>query len=204
MTAARHLPISPIAAGFALAALLAACGAEPLPVAGPATNTQTAAGDLPLARDVTGAIPVVEEFTPDSEAPRPTTNVAAETGEPETAPCTGFRFTSESFPTNSWDLTPDAAAQVPLIIDRIRTSGAVGLEIVGHTDIRPSPIGNDELSLRRARAVADALVEGGVREALVDSIIGMGPNQPLDEGDTPDAHERNRRVEVVAHCVTDS
>ena len=74
------------------------------------------------------------------------------------------------------------------------------LRVDGHTDNIPlSGAGryrdNWELSSARATSVVKFLIENGVpANRLVAA--GFGEFQPLDEGDTPEARNRNRRIEL--------
>jgi chemotaxis protein MotB len=74
------------------------------------------------------------------------------------------------------------------------------LRVDGHTDTIPlSGTGryrdNWELSSARATAVVKLLIENGVSpERLVAA--GFGEFQPLDPADTPEARNRNRRIEL--------
>jgi outer membrane protein OmpA-like peptidoglycan-associated protein len=68
------------------------------------------------------------------------------------------------------------------------------LRIEGHTDSQGSNGYNTRLSRKRAEAVRNYLVGSGVDpERLISE--GLGESSPLDPRDTPDAWERNRRVE---------
>jgi chemotaxis protein MotB len=74
------------------------------------------------------------------------------------------------------------------------------LRVDGHTDDRPlSGAGrfrdNWELSASRAISVVKFLIANGVpANRLVAA--GFGEYQPLDEGDTQEARDRNRRIEL--------
>lgn len=68
------------------------------------------------------------------------------------------------------------------------------IRVEGHTDTNGEPAFNLRLSQRRAAAVVDALVRAGVPRARLQS-QGFGEERPLDPADTPEAHERNRRIE---------
>jgi chemotaxis protein MotB len=74
------------------------------------------------------------------------------------------------------------------------------LRVDGHTDNRPlSGTGrfrdNWELSSARATSVVKFLIASGVpANRLVAA--GFGEFQPLDEADTPEARDRNRRIEL--------
>lgn len=70
------------------------------------------------------------------------------------------------------------------------------LSIEGHADERGSDAYNDELSHRRANAVAEALASVGVaRERL--RALGFGRRLPRTSGSDNAAHAVNRRVEFV-------
>ncbi|MEO0323695.1 MAG: OmpA family protein, partial [Myxococcota bacterium] len=72
----------------------------------------------------------------------------------------------------------------------------VRMRIEGHADVRGDQGYNQELSERRARNVARALVEAGLSRELVES-VGFGSSRPRDRRTNEDAHARNRRVEFV-------
>jgi chemotaxis protein MotB len=74
------------------------------------------------------------------------------------------------------------------------------IRVDGHTDTRPIPPGgrfrsNWELSAARAIAVVRYLIDKGVQPVHLVA-AGFGEFQPLVEGDTEEAHARNRRIEL--------
>lgn len=69
------------------------------------------------------------------------------------------------------------------------------VEIHGHTDSSASEAYNDDLSLRRARAVKQALVALGVAENRM-SLRGFGELQPVADNDTAEGRAANRRAEL--------
>ena len=70
----------------------------------------------------------------------------------------------------------------------------VSIDVIGHTDSSGDDEHNQELSERRARAVAEALMSLGVPQEL--SHHGRGEDDPLCGDDSAECHELNRRVEV--------
>ncbi|MDQ3698753.1 MAG: OmpA family protein [Gemmatimonadota bacterium] len=68
--------------------------------------------------------------------------------------------------------------------------------VEGHTDATGSAEYNQTLSERRAAAVREALVAGGVDAGRITS-RGFGKGQPVATNDTPAGRQQNRRVEVV-------
>ena len=107
------------------------------------------------------------------------------------------------FAFDSAEISGAAMAYLKETALMIRESGATTVTIVGHTDGIGTPDYNKNLSLRRAAAVRDWLVnEGGLAD--VDfQVAGVGAAEPLlaeqdAEGrDLPDARQANRRVEIV-------
>jgi outer membrane protein OmpA-like peptidoglycan-associated protein len=68
--------------------------------------------------------------------------------------------------------------------------------IEAFTDNSGGEIASRVLSERRARAVRDALVQGGVAAQRIDA-RGMGASFPLAGNDNPAGRQMNRRVEIV-------
>ncbi|MBX7149374.1 OmpA family protein [bacterium] len=78
----------------------------------------------------------------------------------------------------------------------------VKLSVAGHTDSKGSNAYNDNLSIRRAKAVAKALVAKGVpSDKIIVSTFGenepVAPNETTDGKDNPDGRQQNRRVEIT-------
>lgn len=79
-------------------------------------------------------------------------------------------------------------------------SKGYGLSIFGYTDDVGSDEYNQQLSLRRAKAVEDYLVQSGIPASIIN-VKGYGKTSPFDKSNTAEARARNRRVEIA---VTDS
>jgi outer membrane protein OmpA-like peptidoglycan-associated protein len=73
--------------------------------------------------------------------------------------------------------------------------GRSRVRIVGHADPRHTEDYNQQLSERRARAVADALVEGGAPSARI-SAVGAGKAKPPARAVSRQALQRSRRVDI--------
>ncbi|MFU8787993.1 MAG: OmpA family protein [Methylobacter sp.] len=70
--------------------------------------------------------------------------------------------------------------------------------IEGHTDNIPTGklyLDNMNLSLRRAKAIADIVVAQGISSERI-SVVGYGETQPIGSNDTEEGRAKNRRVEV--------
>ena len=68
--------------------------------------------------------------------------------------------------------------------------------VEGHTDSVGSVAMNNELSLKRAMAVRDYLIEQGVPASSID-VAGLGFSTPIGDNGTTEGRARNRRVEIV-------
>jgi outer membrane protein OmpA-like peptidoglycan-associated protein len=68
--------------------------------------------------------------------------------------------------------------------------------VEGHTDSVGSVAMNNELSLKRAMAVRDYLIEQGVPASSID-VAGLGLSTPIGDNATTEGRARNRRVEIV-------
>jgi outer membrane protein OmpA-like peptidoglycan-associated protein len=79
-------------------------------------------------------------------------------------------------------------------------SKGYGLSVFGYTDDVGTPEYNQQLSLRRATALKDYLVQAGLDPAIIN-VKGYGKTSPLDESATNEARAKNRRVEIA---LTDS
>ena len=74
-------------------------------------------------------------------------------------------------------------------------SSAGDIDVIGHTCNLGSEMYNQDLSLRRAEAVAAFLVQQGVASDLID-VSGMGESSPVASNDTRTGRSENRRVEI--------
>ena len=72
----------------------------------------------------------------------------------------------------------------------------VHLQIAGHTDTNGSAAHNQELSERRAAAVAKYINDHGLPNVKIDT-VGHGKTKPLCTEDTDACHDKNRRVEFI-------
>lgn len=79
-------------------------------------------------------------------------------------------------------------------------SKGYGLSVFGYTDDVGTAEYNQQLSLRRARAVQDYLIHSGIDSAIIN-IKGYGKTSPLVAGTSAESRAKNRRVEIA---LTDS
>jgi outer membrane protein OmpA-like peptidoglycan-associated protein len=99
------------------------------------------------------------------------------------------------FETDSAVLTEDAIQQLSRIGDILAKYPEDRIRIEGHTDSTGPVAYNEELSERRAEAVARVLTARGVapRQMLV---LGMGEAQPVAPNDSMSGRSANRRVQL--------
>jgi len=100
------------------------------------------------------------------------------------------------FAIDSAVLRPDLASDLHAIAGNLTSYPNSRIEIIGHTDDTGSAAYNQDLSQRRARAVADVLVSSGVPASRV-SAYGRGEDQPMASNATAEGRAQNRRVEII-------
>ena len=93
-------------------------------------------------------------------------------------------------------IEPDSNALLDDITTALKHFPKWRLRITGHTDSSGKPEYNEELSMNRANAIKQALVERGIDAARLET-LGMGEKQPVASNDTPEGQALNRRVELV-------
>ena len=106
-----------------------------------------------------------------------------------------------TFATNSADLNAsffEVLNSVALVVNEYNQTV---IEVAGHTDSTGTNDYNQQLSQRRAGAVASYL---GTRSVLADRIItvGMGEERPVASNDTDTGRQQNRRVELTLVPLT--
>jgi len=89
----------------------------------------------------------------------------------------------------------DARPVLDEAIRILRQEGGVAVIAEGHTDAVGSPEYNQKLSERRAEAVRQYLVDGGIQPDRI-RLEGYGESRPVASNDTADGRAQNRRVEL--------
>ena len=118
----------------------------------------------------------------------------------------GFRLTDEGwtldfsnrvlFANDSETLNPDTRVLVEKLGMTLLGVGLNKARIDGHTDSNGPEAYNDQLSLKRAKSVADVLVSGGMQPANLD-IRGRGERDPVADNKTAAGRAENRRVGII-------
>ncbi len=102
------------------------------------------------------------------------------------------------FIADSSELLPEERPRVLQIADSLRAILATGryvVEVDGHTADVNKPNGQMTLSIQRAEAVVNALVEDGLDSSLF-TFKGFGGTKPVASNETADGRAQNRRVEI--------
>ncbi|WP_415183614.1 OmpA family protein [Phaeovulum sp.] len=100
------------------------------------------------------------------------------------------------FATDSATLRPDLQRDIYTLAGSLNRYPDTRVEVIGHTDNTGSAAYNQQLSQRRANAVANVLVGAGVPSSRVVS-YGRGEDQPVASNLTSEGRSANRRVEFI-------
>jgi outer membrane protein OmpA-like peptidoglycan-associated protein len=101
------------------------------------------------------------------------------------------------FPSGGDTLSPIAQQSLDQVAEALKEQSPEGpIVIEGHTDSRGSTETNEQLSQKRAQAVATYLSTRGIEASRIQ-VVGRGENQPVASNDTTDGRASNRRVEIV-------
>ena len=100
-----------------------------------------------------------------------------------------------TFDTNSATVNPGLLSEIDRISQIMIQYPQTRIRVEGHTDSTGKLAYNQQLSLRRADAVKNLLVQRGVAPSRISS-TGYGPSQPVATNDTAVGRRMNRRVEI--------
>lgn len=100
------------------------------------------------------------------------------------------------FATDSTAVSPASQASLRTVAASLNRYPNTRINVIGHTDNVGEAAYNQDLSQRRAQAVASVLVSAGVSPARI-AAIGRGEDQPVASNQTAQGRAQNRRVEIV-------
>jgi OOP family OmpA-OmpF porin len=100
------------------------------------------------------------------------------------------------FESGKSTLEADSAGLLDRLTEIALRCPATNIEVAGHTDSDGDTSTNQTLSEKRAQAVVDYLVKGGLPVSRFTA-IGHGSTQPVVANDTDEGKARNRRIEFV-------
>jgi outer membrane protein OmpA-like peptidoglycan-associated protein len=105
------------------------------------------------------------------------------------------------FAVGSANITPASKHLLDQIYDQIVIAGNATVGVAGHTDNTGNPEANNVLSLNRAKAVRDYLIQKS-NDAFPSErfrVSGLGSSEPVDptaNNNSSSARQKNRRVEI--------
>ena len=108
-----------------------------------------------------------------------------------------FSTTGIYFNTNSAVVKKESYGVIKSIADMLKADGNLKLNIVGHTDAVGADDFNKELSLHRAEAVKNILINEFSLAADRFKFSGKGEAEPVDDNNTDKGRANNRRVEFI-------
>ncbi|MBA3485783.1 MAG: OmpA family protein [Lysobacter sp.] len=107
-----------------------------------------------------------------------------------------FTLAGDAFASGQSRLTSAAASSVRALASYLQAAPIGTVQVEGHTDSQGSAAANLALSERRAQAVREALLAGGLPSARVQA-TGLGHTRPVAGNDSAAGRASNRRVEII-------
>jgi len=104
------------------------------------------------------------------------------------------------FATDSAAVRPDLTADLRTVAASLLKYPNSRIEVIGHTDNTGAAAYNQDLSQRRAVAVAGVLRDSGVPGNRL-AAFGRGEDQPIASNLTPEGRAQNRRVEIIIRPI---
>ena len=100
------------------------------------------------------------------------------------------------FETGTANLTKESQADIQKVLSTLRERGPSAVSVIGHTDTEGGTQWNQQIGLKRAKAIAELLKKEGIQVIeLVVTSHGEGNLLVKTPDDT--AEPRNRRVEII-------
>ena len=100
-----------------------------------------------------------------------------------------------NFDVDKYDIKKEDIAKLTKFVDFMNMMTKYKAVINGHTDATASELYNMNLSIKRAKAVMDKLIELGLNKEKV-SFKGYGESKPIATNETVSGKAKNRRVEA--------
>ncbi|MCA9649293.1 MAG: OmpA family protein [Myxococcales bacterium] len=101
-------------------------------------------------------------------------------------------------------IRPESRPVLDDVVAKLKKFPGLRVLIVGHTDNVGDPETNLQLSRRRADAVKQYLVDGGIDESRIET-DGKGDTEPVDTNETEAGRAKNRRIvfDIIANEPTE-
>ncbi len=107
------------------------------------------------------------------------------------------------FKSASWDIDANGKNALKKLAGVLEKNPDIQITIEGHTDNVPYNPGNSQLkdnwdlSTKRATSVIRVLLDGSKIDARRLTAAGRSQYLPVDDRNTPDARQKNRRTEII-------
>ncbi|MFA6572164.1 MAG: OmpA family protein [Bacteroidota bacterium] len=106
------------------------------------------------------------------------------------------RLNNVFFDTNQSLLKPESFPELNRIVKLMTEKAGLSIEICGYTDNNGTVEFNKNLSLQRAKAVYDYLIQKNIPKSRL-SFKGYGESNPIADNDSEEGRKLNRRVELL-------
>ncbi|WP_448634079.1 OmpA family protein [Pedobacter panaciterrae] len=100
------------------------------------------------------------------------------------------------FNTNQYSLLPASVTELTTLVDLLNNNANISIEIQGHTDDVGNVKDNEKLSMQRAKAVYDYLLEHKIAAERL-TYKGYGESKPITSNSTEENRKLNRRTSFV-------
>jgi OOP family OmpA-OmpF porin len=107
-----------------------------------------------------------------------------------------IRLNHVYFPTGKAEIINNSYRELDKLVEFMKSKPEVKIRVDGHTDNQGDAKQNKLLSIDRAKAVRDYLVAKGIEPIRIE-FKGWGDTQPIEQNETEQSRQKNRRVEVV-------
>lgn len=102
-------------------------------------------------------------------------------------------FKNVFFELNAAELTRNSFVELDALVNYLTASANASIFIEGHTDNTGTESANLILSEKRARAIAQYLIDKGIQKERI-STKGFGASKPIANNATPEGRAQNRRT----------
>lgn len=100
------------------------------------------------------------------------------------------------FNTNEYNLLPESVTELATLTELLNSNVNIHIEVQGHTDNVGNSAQNEKLSINRAKAVYDHLIENKIDPERL-TYQGYGETKPIAGNDTPEKRKQNRRTSFM-------
>jgi len=113
-----------------------------------------------------------------------------------------FRLEKLYFPADSFKITRNSEKVLYSLFRFLRDNPRLYIEIGGHTNSLPPADYCDKLSTKRAKNVANYLIEQGIDKSRI-AYKGYGKRRPISNNTTALGRTKNQRVELIITFIND-